>query len=82
MTILDNDIRKFHMDKKRQLHQSINNSFAAPQIGFDPVSYTFNENAGVATLTITTSDPTMFTNANGALFYTTDGSAQGSGGLY
>ena len=56
-------------------------SYAAPQIGFDPMSYPVNEADGVATLTITTSDPGAFTNVTGALFYTTDGSATGSGGL-
>ena len=57
-------------------------SSAAPQIGFDPTSYTVNEADGVATLTITTSDPGSFTDATGTLFYTEDLSAAGSGGLY
>ena len=54
---------------------------AAPSIGFDPESYTYNEDDGEAVLTITTSDPSEFTDANGALFYTDDGTAVGSGGM-
>ena len=53
----------------------------APSIGFDPESYRYGEDAGEAVLTITTSDPAEFTNATGALFYTDDGSAVGSGGM-
>ena len=54
---------------------------SAPLIGFDPTSYTFHEDAGEAVLMITTNDPSQFTNANGALYYTNDGSALGSGGM-
>ena len=53
----------------------------APSIGFDPESYTYDEDAGEAVLTITTSDPSEFTDATGALFYTDDGTAVGSGGM-
>ena len=54
----------------------------APQIGFDPESYTYDEDAGVARLTIITNMPLRFTDANGALFYTEDGTATGGGGMF
>ena len=57
------------------------NIIIAPQIGFDPISYNYDEDAGVARLTITTSMPLRFTNATGALLYTEDGTATGSGGI-
>ena len=53
----------------------------AAQIGFDPESYTYDEDAGVARLTITTNMPLLFTDATGALFYTQDGTATGGGGI-
>ena len=58
-------------------------SLAVPQIGFDPISYTVDEDAGEVVLRIRTSDPTAFVNATGALFYTnvTGGTATSSGGM-
>ena len=53
----------------------------APEIGFDPTSYIYDEDAGVARLTITTNIPLSFTDATGALFYTEDGIATGGGGI-
>ena len=53
----------------------------APEIGFNPDSYTYDEAAGVARLTITTNRPARFTNATGALFYTEDVTATGGGGI-
>ena len=58
------------------------NSITAPQIGFDPTSYSFDEGAGVARLTVTTNMPLRFTDATGALFYTEDGAATGDGGIF
>lgn len=56
--------------------------FPAPRIGFEPTEYSFDENAGVAKLIITTSDRSnRFTDERGALFYTVDGTADGSGGI-
>ena len=57
------------------------NSVTAPQIGFDPTSYSYDESAGVARLTITTNIPLRFTDATGALFYTEDGTATGGGDI-
>ena len=54
---------------------------AAPQIGFDPTSYIYDEAAGVARLTITTTALDRFTDATGALFYTEDVTASGNGGM-
>ena len=59
----------------------MNINFTAPQIGFDPTSYSYDESAGVARLTITTNIPLRFTDATGALFYTEDGTATGGGGI-
>ena len=53
----------------------------APEIGFNPSSYTYDEADGVARLTITTNMPARFTDATGALFYTEDGTATGGGGI-
>ena len=61
------------------LHPS--NIITAPEIGFDPTSYNYDEDAGVARLTITTNMPLRFTDATGALFYTEDGTATGGGGI-
>ena len=61
------------------LHPS--NIIIAPEIGFDPTSYFYDEDAGVARLTITTNMPLRFTDATGALFYTEDGTATGGGGI-
>ena len=52
----------------------------APQIGFDPDCYTYDEETIVARFTITTNMPLRFTDATVALFYTEDGSATGGGG--
>ena len=62
------------------LHPS-NIIIAAPEIGFDPASYNYDEDARVARLTITTNMPLRFTDATGALFYTEDGIATGGGGI-
>ena len=56
--------------------------FLDPQIGLVSDSYTYDEAAGVARLTITTNAPARFTDATGALFYTEDGSATGGGGIH
>ena len=57
------------------------NIIIAPRIGFDPLSYNYDEDARVARLTITTNMPLRFTDATGALLYTEDGTATGSGGI-
>ena len=57
------------------------NIIIAPHIGFNPISYNYDEDAGVARLTITTNMPLRFTDATGALFYTEDGTATGSRGI-
>ena len=59
----------------------LNINFTAPQIGFDPTSYSYDEIAGVARFSITTNMPLRFTDATGALFYTEDGTATGGGGI-
>ena len=56
------------------------NNITAPQIGFDPAVYDFNEDTGIATLFIVTNVPDLV-DAGGTLFYTTEGTATSSGGI-
>ena len=53
----------------------------APWIGFDSTVYDFNEGSGVATLQIITNTPENFTDATGALLYTTDGITTNNEGI-
>ena len=43
--------------------------------------YGFDEDTGIATLYIITNAPERFVDSTGALFYTADGTATGSGGI-
>ena len=43
--------------------------------------YDFDEDTGIATLYIITNAPERFVDSTGALFYTADGTATGSGGI-
>ena len=65
------------------LHASMKPIFrnAAPWIGFESTIYDFSEGTGIATLQILTNNPERFTNASGALLYTTDGTATSNGGI-
>ena len=56
------------------------NNIIAPQIGFDPAVYDFNEDTEIATLLVVTNVPGLV-DAGGVLFYTTDGTATSSGGI-
>ena len=70
-----------HECDELQSYFSLRPPIVAPEIGFDPTSYSYDEAAGVARLTITTNMPLRFTDATGALFYTEDGTATGGGGI-
>ena len=43
--------------------------------------YNFNEDTGIATLSVITNAPERFVDATGALFYIADGTATSSGGM-